>query len=75
MSASERELALWLAEGHTAERIAEWLGRSVRTIKAMIAVLLEKCPNLRTLRAPTGHRHRSYAASQFGREGLNIDAL
>ncbi len=75
MSAAELELVLWLAEGHTAERIAEWQGRGVRTVRRMVAALSAKCPNLNKLRAPSGTRHRTRAASQFGSEGMNFDSL
>lgn len=75
MSASEREIALWIAEGHSAGRIAEWLGCCTRTVKTMIAALYAKFPKLRELRAPSGVRHRTRSASQCGRDGLNIDTL
>lgn len=75
MTATEREIALWIAEGHSNERIASWLGRSVCTAERMVAGLFKKLPQLAQLRRPSGIRHRTRAASQFGREGMNIDSL
>lgn len=75
MSVPERQLALWLAEGHAAGRIAEWLGCCVRTVRTLVADLLAKFPMLRKLRSPSGVRHRTRAASQCGSSGLDIDSL
>lgn len=74
MTAAERELALWLCQGQESGTIAEWLGCSIRTVQSQVAALYNKWPNLATLRKPSGTRHRTYAASQFGREGMNLDA-